>query len=284
MLNLICLNDNSSAVKKLQQALNVKLFLQLPTDGDFQPNTEAALKQFQRNNGLTIDGVAGPATIAALGLNLKPMKLNDADYVMAANRLGVTVAHVRAVTEVESRGSGFLDSGDPVILFERHKFWKYSAVPRAGETAATALARRAAFALTDPDICGPKALSNKKGTPEVDKYLGGEREWGRMRRAMAFHPTAALMSASYGLFQVMGFNAVPVCKYASVQAYYRAMQASEGDQLDAFVRFVKADPRLHRALKEGNWAKVAEYYNGTGYKLFNYDSKLANAFIKWRGH
>ena len=35
-------------------------------DGDFGPNTEAALKSFQRDAGLASDGICGPATWAAL--------------------------------------------------------------------------------------------------------------------------------------------------------------------------------------------------------------------------
>jgi N-acetylmuramoyl-L-alanine amidase len=35
-------------------------------DGIFGPNTEGALREFQRNTGLTVDGVCGPATLQAL--------------------------------------------------------------------------------------------------------------------------------------------------------------------------------------------------------------------------
>ena len=38
-------------VKVLQQKLGV------PTDGEFGPGTEAALKKYQQENGLTVDGV-----------------------------------------------------------------------------------------------------------------------------------------------------------------------------------------------------------------------------------
>lgn len=36
-------------------------------DGIFGPSTEGALREFQRNTGLTVDGVCGPATLAVLG-------------------------------------------------------------------------------------------------------------------------------------------------------------------------------------------------------------------------
>ena len=49
-------------VEKLQAALNLK------ADGDFGPATEAKLKEWQTRNGLTADGIAGPKTLARLGI------------------------------------------------------------------------------------------------------------------------------------------------------------------------------------------------------------------------
>ena len=37
-------------------------------DGEFGPNTEKALKEWQTKNGLSADGVAGPDTFMAMGL------------------------------------------------------------------------------------------------------------------------------------------------------------------------------------------------------------------------
>jgi Putative peptidoglycan binding domain len=52
--------DRGALVKELQTRLHVD------ADGIFGAATEAALKQFQRDNGLVADGVAGPRTWAAL--------------------------------------------------------------------------------------------------------------------------------------------------------------------------------------------------------------------------
>lgn len=49
-------------VRRLQAKLGVK------ADGEFGPNTEKALKDWQTKNGLQADGIAGPDTFMALGL------------------------------------------------------------------------------------------------------------------------------------------------------------------------------------------------------------------------
>ena len=49
----------------LQQALN-KLGFQVVVDGQFGPQTEAAVKSFQGHVGLTADGIPGPETMAAV--------------------------------------------------------------------------------------------------------------------------------------------------------------------------------------------------------------------------
>jgi len=57
--------DAGDAVMALQASLNL-VGATLDPDGDFGPLTEAAVKDFQRREGLTVDGEAGPATMAAL--------------------------------------------------------------------------------------------------------------------------------------------------------------------------------------------------------------------------
>lgn len=53
------------AVSALQQALNRAGF-HLAVDGDFGPQTEQAVRDFQQQHGLKADGIAGPKTKAAL--------------------------------------------------------------------------------------------------------------------------------------------------------------------------------------------------------------------------
>ncbi len=66
---LTCLKrgDRGTDVKVLQTALC------LIPDGIFGSITEEAVKTFQADHGLTVDGIAGPKTLAALGHSGSPM-------------------------------------------------------------------------------------------------------------------------------------------------------------------------------------------------------------------
>lgn len=56
--------DQGDAVAQLQVALSIS-----PADGKFGPATELAVKMFQQARGLVADGLAGPQTLASLGLS-----------------------------------------------------------------------------------------------------------------------------------------------------------------------------------------------------------------------
>ncbi len=70
---------HDESVRSLQAALNDKLGKELKTDGKFGPNTKEAVKEFQRQNGLTPDGIVGPKTREALtGMNPDQAKKDEA--------------------------------------------------------------------------------------------------------------------------------------------------------------------------------------------------------------
>jgi murein DD-endopeptidase MepM/ murein hydrolase activator NlpD len=59
-------------VAALQVALNARGIYAGTIDGERGPSTTAAVAEFQRRRGLAVDGVAGPATRAALGRRGRP--------------------------------------------------------------------------------------------------------------------------------------------------------------------------------------------------------------------
>jgi hypothetical protein len=184
-----------------------------------------------------------------------------ADFQLAAATLGVPVAAIRAFAEVESRGAGFLPDDRPVILFERHIFRRQ--LLAAGIDTAS-------LEQTRPDLC------NK--TP--GGYGASSKEWDRLDAATKINRAAALESASYGAFQVMGFN-WQRCGYASVQELVNAMFKSSAAHLDSFVRYIQSDPALLKALRAQDWPTCARLYNGANYLINHYDTKLAAAFARY---
>jgi hypothetical protein len=59
--------DRGKDVKALQKALNERGLNSGPVDGDFGPLTQAAVKAFQKQAGITVDGIVGAETWGTLG-------------------------------------------------------------------------------------------------------------------------------------------------------------------------------------------------------------------------
>ena len=60
--------SSGEAVRTMQDKLKRWGYFDGPVDGIYGSKTAAAIKEFQRKNGLTADGVAGSATLKALGM------------------------------------------------------------------------------------------------------------------------------------------------------------------------------------------------------------------------
>lgn len=260
MSTLVKLGSRGKVVEQLQHLLKQKGYLKW-ADGDFGPVTHAALVAFQKANNLLADGIAGKRTWEELrGSHIDPWQLTEQDVERAADELGVELAAIKAVSEVESLGGGFLKEGQPKVLFERH--WMNRRLNEHGLTLAADLGRS-----QRPDIVNTK----------TGGYRGGAHEWTRLQTARKLSETAALESVSYGRFQIMGFH-WEALGYDSAHDFFTKMCMNEGRQLDAFVAFIKVDARLHKALKAKDWASFARIYNGPAYAKNSYDTKMADAY------
>lgn len=263
MTQLLSNGSRGLAVRNLQAALALAGF-KIEVDGDFGDTTEAVVRAYQRKVGLVDDGVAGPKTQAALKGFDTSRYLKRKDLQQAADRLGVPLASVMAVNQVESRGEGFAANGRPVILFERHVMHARLQANGMTEAEADALAEHY-----------PGLVNRRSGG-----YLGGTAESQRLANAKQIHAVAALESASWGLFQIMGYHWQRL-GYQDVQHFADTMALSEAAQLDAFVTFIETDPALHKALKARNWRQFARIYNGPNYAKNLYDVKLARAYAQF---
>lgn len=185
------------------------------------------------------------------------------DICATAEQLEVDPCAVKAVCQVESLGAGFLESGRPKILFEGHIFWKK--LREHGE---------------DPErhaAAHPNVVYRKW---DRRQYKGGEAEHTRLEEACAIHRCAALESASWGTFQIMGFN-YPACGYENVENFVEDHADCAATHLKAFCRLLRAN-RWHECLRSLDWAGFARLYNGPAYAENKYDQKLAAAYEKCR--
>jgi len=187
--------------------------------------------------------------------------LTDDQIKAAAVAAGIDPAALKAIDEVESKGAGFLPDGQPVILFEGHIFWK--------QLKARGL---------DPAALAPGHEDVLYPTWDKSKYLGGPAEHRRLQKAVGINREAALCSASWGRFQVMGSN-WKVCGFKSLQDFINAMYKDEAGHLAACLGYI-AGTGLLPALQRLDWVIFASCYNGPGYAANNYDVKLARAYAE----
>lgn len=253
-------------VVMLQRTLNEQVGANLKRDGQFGPGVESALKLFQSRMGFPVNGIVDGDCLDYVRnySGQRFIRLSDMDDY--AHDLGVAPSALKAVYAVESRGEGFLMSGDPVILFEGHIFYKQLAKYKSASFAAQ-------VTRSNPNICYSKW--------DKTKYKGGQAEHNRLNEAMGVHKQAALESASWGLFQLMGFNATSV-GYTDVFEYAEAMDASEFDQLFAGCEFIRSNKAMHQALIKMDWAGFALRYNGSGYAANKYDVRMRDAEKRFR--
>ena len=78
----------------------------------------------------------------------------------------------------------------------------------------------------------------------------------------------------------MGFHWATL-GYESPSEFAGAMARDEAAQLDAFVRFMHANPATHKALRARRWADFARLYNGPAYAANKYDLRLAEAYTRF---
>lgn len=272
-MNILRKGSTGTEVSQLQKILVEKGFSVKP-DGVFGDNTHLAVCQFQKSANLTADGIVGQVTWNALlgnksGQNTASPKKetsekNELDFRKAAELLGVEEAAIRAVHQVESGGrKGFLPDGRPMILFEGHIFWNQ--LKKVGINPEN-------HVQSNEDILFPRR--------DRTSYKSGTAEHNRLERAMKIHREAALNSASWGMFQIMGFNH-KLCGYNTVTEYVKAMEANSSNQLIAFVNFLK-NSKFDAPLKQLDWAGFAAKYNGPAYKDYRYDEKLEAAYKKYK--
>lgn len=256
--------SRAEGVDLLQELLGVTV------DGRFGPATERAVASFQFDHGLVIDRTVGEKTWAKL-FELRPLRtksitsrfLSEGDLGHFAVEHKLEHAVVMAVNKVESAGRGFI-GGKVKILFEGHVFWRRLRHQGMVEREVRQLAR------DHPNVL------YRRWTRE--HYWGGAAEHTRLGVAKTIHETAALESASWGCFQVMGFN-YAAAGFGSVGVFARTMDVDEAEQLKAFGRFLEHEG-LVEVLRAKDWRTFARTWNGSG-QVARYAGLLERAYRRY---
>lgn len=179
------------------------------------------------------------------------LPLSREGLAAAADLAGGDVNALWAVITVETMGCGFLPDRRPRILFERHVFRTRT---------------NGRFDESHPDISGSPGNYGQ----------GGAHQYRRLHAAISCDRRAALESASWGLGQVMGFNAEPA-GFRDAAHMVERMVGHEDEQLLGMARFMRSNG-MHGALERRDWAAFARRYNGPNFAINKYDQKLAASY------
>jgi hypothetical protein len=171
------------------------------------------------------------------------------------DKLGVKAAELWSILTVETLGCGFLPDRRPQILFERHVFRKQT---------------NGAFDTVAPDLSNP--------TPG-GYGARGSAQYDRLARAIQLDRPAALRSTSWGIGQIMGFNA-QTAGFADAETLVAAMVQTEDQQIAGMIAFLQNN-KLDQFLRTHDWSSFARVYNGPNFAINQYDLRLASAFQKF---
>ena len=99
--------DSGSAVTTIQTKLKRWGYFDGPVDGIYGSKTTKAVRSFQQKNGLTADGVAGPATLKALGMEQTSQNSGNSQTGSSGGNASGDVALLAKVISAEARGEPY---------------------------------------------------------------------------------------------------------------------------------------------------------------------------------
>lgn len=199
------------------------------------------------------------------GMEPRFSSLTEEDYRQVAEELGVEVAAIKAVVDIEAgpQHKGFWQPGKPLINFDLSMYRKFA--PRRNVSLSKARKRA-------PEIF------NRPNAKKYGSYQAAQH--ARLDAAAAIDSISAWESTFWGMFQIGGFN-WKRCGAESLADFVERMSFSEQEQLDMFAQFI-INSGLLDALRRKDWRAFAKGYNGPSYAARGYHTRLASAYNKFK--
>lgn len=193
----------------------------------------------------------------------KMLRLTENDYREVAQRLGVEVAAIKAVVDVEAgrQHEGFYKPQHPIINFDLTMFRQFA---RKNRVTLSHYTRSHSEVFSRPNI-------RRYGSQQAAQHA-------RLHQAMSIDEVTAIQGTFWGMFQLGGFN-WKLCGCKDINEFVERMSRSERDQLELFANFI-INTGLQDKLKARNWAAFARIYNGPAYAARGYHRKLAAAYAR----
>lgn len=196
-------------------------------------------------------------SIAADSLS-RYVSLSEEDFKTVADELGIEVAVMKAVVEIETgqKMTGFYAPGVPVINFDMSMYNLYK-----------------------------KRVTDVRKAPASEMVPAGLKgnalkKWTQLVKYRKINQDAANMGTFWGMFQIGGFN-YKRCGCESIDEMVRLMSYSELEQLELFAAFID-NCGMVNDLRKKNWAAFARRYNGKSYAKRGYHTRMAKAYAKYK--
>lgn len=176
------------------------------------------------------------------------MQITRTECEACADSLGISPELVQTVARVESQGDL------SAFLFEPHVFSRLT---------------NHKYDATHPDVSYPNWDRTKYPSRKENRLI-------QLGKAIRLEPLKAYEAASWGIFQIMGFN-YKDAGYTSALSMSQDLQSSVVANINAFGNMLRK-MGLIDTLRNKEWEKFARVYNGPGFKLNNYHIKMQNEY------
>lgn len=200
--------------------------------------------------------------------NTNSKRLTPEDIQTIAKGFGLDPQSLEAFVDAYAPDDGFLPDGRPIVVFQRHLFWK-NVVPFYN----VGLKRRQfkAIAWANRDIMHP--------TPSPAAAVNHQDEWKKLERAINIHEQAAYQSVLWGRFGLPGEYYLSA-GFSDLNAFANAHHKNESEQLRAFLNHLSSidsgGQKLLDHLKNKDLEKFTAGFRGD-INLKKIDSEALNA-------